>query len=492
VVRGGFGIIFSNGFSVAFGSGNGSQSVPAFANPVHYQGDFTGERPAFRLSDGAPNLNLPPLDFAKKTNSQFLGTGPGGFLQGSTDPYAEQWSVYVERQLPSNMTLSLGYVGTHGMHLYGDEYRNYDYVPTSVRLQLRNKINNPVPTDPAIGAIYGCGTSCPGSLILKPYPQYISAPINSNPDGFNRYHSFQLKLEKRYSHGLNFILAYTIQKNLQSPNIGSLIGNTATPTTEGRTVGRTSFIPGASSGGSGDGFAAASAEDPDNRRRYTALAPDDIPQILNMALTYELPVGPGKRFTTGSTSFNKVIGGWKLIQNWNFQRGVPLLFSSPCNGVSCRPNLIGDPSRGRGSKTRQQLENQWFDPSAFEAPFGSDPSVIQAISNGTADLNALDVWWRFGNVGLRPPTSRMPGFWNSDMTLAKDFHLTEARYFEFRWEVFNAFNHQNLGTPNLQWCLPPNPDGSVDAIHIFGCHFGKITNVQTDPRSMEFGMKFFW
>ena len=81
---------------------------------------------------------------------------------------------------------------------------------------------------------------------------------------------------------------------------------------------------------------------------------------------------------------------------------------------------------------------------------------------------------------------------NADFTLAKDFHWTESRYFQFRWELYNALNHQSLGLPNTNWCLPPNPDGSVDAVHQFGCQFGKITNVQTDPRSMEFGLKFYW
>jgi hypothetical protein len=78
------------------------------------------------------------------------------------------------------------------------------------------------------------------------------------------------------------------------------------------------------------------------------------------------------------------------------------------------------------------------------------------------------------------------------MTLTKEFHLTESRYFQFRWELFNAFNHQNLSLPSTSWCLPPNPDGSVDAVHQFGCQFGKITGIQTDPRSMEFALKLYW
>ena len=59
--------------------------------------------------------------------------------------------------------------------------------------------------------------------------------------------------------------------------------------------------------------------------------------------------------------------------------------------------------------------------------------------------------------------------------------------------MYNALNHQNLGLPNTNWCLPPNPDGSFDGIvRQFGCQFGKITNVQTDPRAMQFGAKFNW
>jgi hypothetical protein len=388
VIRGAFGVIYSNGISTAFGTQNGAISAPAFANFVAYNGDFTGKTPAFILSKGAPPLNIPAVDFAKKENDQFLGTTVGGFLNGDSDPYPVQWSFYVERQLPANIGLSVGYVGTHGMHLFGDEFRNYDHVPTAVRQQLRYNINNSVPTDPALGAIYGCGTACAGYLVMRPYPQYTGVTINTNPDGYNRYNSFQVKLEKRYSHGLDLIAAYTIQKNLQSPQAGSTLGNSAVPTTLGRSVGRTSLVPGGSAGGVPEHAGVSGAyQNPDNRRADTSLSPDDIPQILNLAATYELPFGPGKRFFNGTGLAKKMIGGWTWTQNWNFQKGVPLVFVGPCNGLTsaigvCRPNLVGDPSRGRGSKSRLQLQNQYFDPSAFQAVFGGDPAVIKAVSTG--------------------------------------------------------------------------------------------------------------
>jgi hypothetical protein len=72
-------------------------------------------------------------------------------------------------------------------------------------------------------------------------------------------------------------------------------------------------------------------------------------------------------------------------------------------------------------------------------------------------------------MGLRIPSVRSPGFWNLDVSLSKSFHLTQSRYFIFRWEIYNALNHQNLGIPDSNWCLPPNSDGSTDLIHVFGC-----------------------
>jgi hypothetical protein len=499
VIRGGFGIIYSNGISTAFGDDNGAVSPPGFANYIAYKGDFTGQRPAFQLSQGAPPLNIPPLDFAKQQQDQFLATTIEAFMKGDKDPYAEQWSFYIQRELPGDIGLSLGYVGTHGLHLFRDEFRNYDYVPTAVLQNLRDTINNPIPTDPAIGALYGCGSSCPAWITLRPYPQYANVEPNTVADGFNRYNSFQAKVEKRTSHGLNFTVAYTVQKNIETANTASTIGDPSTQTGLARNIGRLSLVPGGDNGGSAERSGISGRyQNPDNRLGDVALAPDDIPQILNIAVIYDLPVGQGRRFLSSPRWATRILGGWNLTQNWNLQSGVPLVFTGPCNAMTCRPNLIGNPSSGRKGKSKSQRENQWYDPSAFEAVFESDPTVVQEVSTGLNpdgtpfNYNTFNPWWQFGTAGSRPPDGRAPGFWNLDATVAKDFHLSETKYFQFRWTTLNTLNHQNLGLPNSNWCLPPNPDGSTDLMHQFGCQFGKITNVQTDPRDMEFGLKFYW
>jgi hypothetical protein len=172
VVRGGAGLIYSNGISMEFGDQNASVSGPSYSEEVFYYGDFTGKRPAFQLSSGAPTLYVPSTASIKQAEPQFLGGGTGKFLQGSKDPYVEQWSLFVERELPGSFALSIGYVGAHGLHAYGDEFRQYDYVSTAVTQKLRGLLNVPIPTDPAIGALYGCGTQCPASFSMRPYPQY--------------------------------------------------------------------------------------------------------------------------------------------------------------------------------------------------------------------------------------------------------------------------------------------------------------------------------
>jgi hypothetical protein len=180
-----------------------------------------------------------------------------------------------------------------------------------------------------------------------------------------------------------------------------------------------------------------------------------------------------------------VLGGWLLTGNFNAESGVPLPISCPGNQITGRCDLIGNP-HFQGSRSKEQRIEQWINPDAFAPPFGTDTTFW--ANYDPTDPRA----WQWGTMGPRLANMRAPGFWNVDTSLAKKFKITETKYFEFRLEAYNALNHQNLALPDTGFCLPPLPDGTTDRVHAAGCTFGRITNIQTDPRSMQFALKLFW
>jgi hypothetical protein len=317
---------------------------------------------------------------------------------------------------------------------------------------------------------------------LNTYP-FFSLTQATSYDGTSIYHGGNFRVQKKFSHGLILNVAYTVSKkitNALTSNPGSFAVDAIHGT--GSIGGRTQFA----------GFRGAGYQDPDNRRDRV-ISVDDVPQMLNVFGSYEIPFGSGKAFLNQKGVLNGVFGGWKLAANFNAQSGIPLGISCPGNELSSigsfygvsRCNLIGNPTF-HGDRSKEQQIADWINPAAFEPPFGSDQK-FWANYDPTDDRA-----WRFGTAGPRLPGLRSPGFWSMDATLMKRFPITESKYFEFRWELFNALNHQNLGFPNTQFCLPPGPNGETDRVHKAGCTFGRITNIATDARAMEFGLKFFW
>jgi hypothetical protein len=297
-------------------------------------------------------------------------------------------------------------------------------------------------------------------------------------DGQSIYHGMNLRLQKRYSHGLDFIVAYTWSKKITNASVSNLASFLVNPVGYARSGGI-----GGRAGAVGIG-SAGSYQDPDNRNERVIVY-DDIPHMFNFRSTYEFPFGQGKPFLNQRGVLNAIFGGWKLSNNFNVQAGVPLSVTCPENRLTSRCNLIGDPQFD-GDRSKAQRIGQWINPAAFEPAFGSDPA-FWASSDPNDDRN-----WAFGTAGARLSRLRSPGFWNLDAALAKRFPFGESVGLEFRWEVFNVLNHQNLGIPDTGWCLPPGPNGETDRVRQAGCSFGLISDIATDPRAMQFGLKFYW
>ncbi len=508
IIRGGYDVFYSNVFQSEIAPGQTPSNFPGWSPEYDWNGSWlpsqcaplTGQCVSFALGDTTvdkASITTPPRPstFPAQYHNPLLNAG---YLQFQTkvdhDPIVQMWSFQIERELPGNMMASVGYVGTHGTHLAGEPFRNFNYVHTKDVLKYKTAINEVIPitdvysgfTAQALQQVYGSST-LPRSILLKPWPFTggVGGLVNASSfDGTSIYHGLNLKVQKRYSHGLNFVVAYTISKKINNA-LTSIAGwNVVDPihqTKNGLVGGRAGLL--SWNGGFGGAF-----QDPDNKKADRAIAADDIPQMLNLAATYELPFGGGRHFLHEKGPLNQVFGGWLLTANFNAESGVPVPVSCPGNNISGRCNLIGDP-HFPGNRTKAQRIAQWINPAAFEPPFGGD-------QNFWANYDPTDPRaWLFGTMGPRLANFRSPGFWNMDTSLAKQFHISESKYFEFRWEAFNALNHQNLGLPNggsPSFCLPPKPDGSTDRVHQAGCDFGRITNIQTDPRSMEFALKFFW
>src|SRR5262249_27493847 len=145
---------------------------------------------------------------------------------------------------------------------------------------------------------------------------------------------------------------------------------------------------------------------------------------------------------------NAVLGGWQLSGIYSFVSGAPLTFTVPQatlgNGWRPRANVIGNVAVSDPGVDR------WFNRDALEAPLR----------------------YLFGNSGrglIDGPAAHL-----LHVALMKNFYLKETRYFQFRWEVFNAPNHVNLGNPETQIGLATT---------------GKITSAGS-AREMQIGLKF--
>ena len=118
-----------------------------------------------------------------------------------------------------------------------------------------------------------------------------------------------------------------------------------------------------------------------------------------------------------------------------------------------RPNRV--PGQDPVLPDAQQTVQEWFNKSAFTTGFSPAPRA-------------------FGNSGVG--IMRGPGFASIDWTLAKNFHLAEKRYFQFRTEFFNAFNRANFQPPDVR---------------AENSGFGRIL-LAGNARIIQFALKFYY
>jgi hypothetical protein len=426
VLRSGYGIFyggqengpFSNpspGFnppffrSEAFNSQCGSSPLNPNANLADPNNCAIG----FKLSGNS----LPINDFWVQGFPSASLTDPNTPLLYSIDPhtktpFVQQWHFGLQYELPGETVLEVSYGGSHGQRLYAF-YNGNQAVP------------GPGPTAPR-----------------RPFPVVDGTIFAFRSNTYSNYNSLQARLEKRFSHGLQFQLSYTYSHSLDdasSANLGSLNNG------DFRYQNHPEFEYGNS--------------DFDVRHHFV------------VSYIYELPFGKGKAWGKNASGvLNQVIGNWQISGITSASTGNYFTVSdsnvnnstTDCGGAvvfNCsRPDRVGDP--------------------------GAKPCVVGSYFNTCAFASSTTVGV-FGNAGRN--IVRGPGYQNWDLSLFKNFPVREQIRLEFRTDVFNVWNHVNPLTG------PRGQDGQLPpvSVELGAAQFGFVQAAR-DPRFIQFALKFYF
>ncbi len=323
---------------------------------------------------------------------------PSGFpvltitQQNLRTPYAQHFNIGVEHQLPGRMLLGLAYVGTTGTKLprfvqidqaYITKQQIDTLVPDVVtRMEL---IGIPAPVAEQFlnnNELYG---QMP-SIVRTPYFGFAQL-FRAQDSVSSNYHSLQAKLDKRFSHGLSFLGAYTWSHSIDGASV--FFGSGANATT---------IFP----------------QNNYNLAAERGNSDFDIRQRLSVSFNYDVPAL--KRLPA-------VLGkGWEMGGILTVQTGQPcsVLTGESLSGTGLgndRPNVAGDPNAG------PHTVQQWFNTSAF---------VLNApLTFGDAGRNIV--------VG--------PNYRDFDFSLMKNTAVGEKVNAQFRAEFFNIVNHPKLCPP---------------------------------------------
>lgn len=462
VLRGGYGIFYE---PLKEGSFADQDSLGFF----NLQTLEPGNGAPFLIDSGFPHIFPPNGPFTPE--GQNGNSGVISVPRNSARPAdIQSWHLDVQQQIANNMMASVSYVGSKGTHLPA-----LNIIPNQVDprwLSLGNDLTKNV-------SCLSAGT-CPNAVAagvtlpyptftgtinqaLRPFPQYGNFNQEDNsftPDrtGSSTYHALQTQLNKRFTQGLSFLVAYTVSKNITDadsagPGVSGFIGTNSY-------IGQNSY----------------------NRRAEKAVSQLDIPQSLVASFFYELPIGKGKRFLNSTGAANQLVSGWSFSGILSYKSGTPTEVYGPCSSNSAENilfaacNFTGIARVNVVPGVRQTNKGSNFNPDT--TPF-FNPAAF-----------ALPADFTFGNEGRSLPHARDFGTKNEDFTIAKKTKIAERTTVDFRASFFNAFNRHIFQAPGgfaTPYGTPFQAAGTPGCTGQFACGFGAVTST-SGPRIIQFGL----
>ena len=225
-----------------------------------------------------------------------------------------------------------------------------------------------------------------------------------------------------------------------------------------------------------------------------ARSPYDINHVLKANYSYELPFGKGKRFAAGNAIANQIIGGWTLGGIWNYQSGSPYsilsgwgtLNRSAISAYANTASVLGTTS----SQLKSLTSGVWKtgDNVFFLSPSLIGPDGTGASAPGTAPFQGQlfynPVAGSVGNTQRRMFSG--PWEWSWDISVVKNFHITERHLLEFHLNMLNFANH-----PTFYVYPTSNGDYAYNSYNtINNTTFGTIDSMQYSPRVIEMGLYY--
>jgi hypothetical protein len=338
-----------------------SQNVTFPTNPTNFDTVRTVDDP------------FPPIvQVQPRTTAELQAANPrvlGHSFENETS-YAEQWHLGIERTLFAAMAVELTYAGSAGKHIV------FCYNPNEVQ--------------PGIGSLES-------RRLIQPLNR-LSNMLQCDPRNRSTYHSGQLKVTQRFSHGLQFLGSYTYGKALDYG--GSAASGAGA-------VGNPQTVTDLRAGHGPAGF--------------------DVRHRAVISWVWELPWGPNRRWLQEGGILGAIVGGWQFAGISTMTTGRPFtvfMQTGVNNGAPSWPNRIGS------GRLDDPSVNLWYNPRDFVAPPANT----------------------YGNTGRG--ILYAPGHVNFDTSLSKRFNVMERANVEFRWDAFNLFNHPGFGFPNQNFDSP--------------------------------------
>lgn len=361
----------------------------------------------------------------------------------------QQFNVSVEHELPGQIVLTVGYVGSRSSHILVDG----------------NNINITSPS--ACGTVSGYTLGClpGGGAYVSPY--LTNFPFNdiaaTEDVGRAHYNGLQIKAEtKSARHGIYALIGYTYSRTYD-----------------------TGFADGL-----GSSVSAAYFPLPNWKQLDWGLSDINLNNNFTASVVYDLPFGKGKKWGSAwSSPVQTVLGNWQVTVIEHVSSGFPV--------------FIVDSSNTSGAGFLNGNDNSLIRPVEISNPFvagpvaaNPNPACHATISNGglAADqVRTLQTWFN-PCAFAQPPAGELsslpraplvgPDFVNTDFSLIKDFRLPwENLGLSFRAEFFNLWNHAQFANPGSTTSLA-TPDFAT-----LGSGFGSIAATVNNPRLVQFGVK---